>query len=80
MRLKLYRLFIYYRYSVPLWNYLDIWMLNRRMRITIKKKKKKNLIMTDNPSSCIVLLLTKENEPNNTSMKRDELKQTRMST
>lgn len=80
MRLKLYRLFIYYRYSVPLWNYLDIWMLNSRMRITIKKNKKKNLIMTDNPSSCIVLLLTKENEPNNTSMKRDELKQTRMST
>ena len=36
--------------------------------------------MTDNPSSCIVLLLTKENEPNNTSMKRDELKQTMMST
>lgn len=34
--------------------------------------------MTDNPSSCIVLLLTKENEPNNTSMKRDKLKQTRM--
>ena len=80
MRLKLYRLFIYYRYSVPLGNYLDKWMLNRRMKITIKKKKKKNLIMTDNPSSCIVLLLTKENEPNNTSMKRDELKQTRMST
>ena len=41
MRLKLYRLFTYYRYVVPLWNYLDIWMLNRRMRITIKKKKKK---------------------------------------
>ena len=41
MRLKLYRLFTYYRYVVPLRNYLDIWMLNRRMRITIKKKKKK---------------------------------------
>lgn len=43
MRLKLYRLFIYYRYVVPLWNYLDIWMLNRRMRITIKNKIKKKL-------------------------------------
>lgn len=47
MRLKLYRLFTYYRYVVPLWNYLDIWMLNRRMRITIKKEKKHTHLLVD---------------------------------
>ena len=47
MRLKLYRLFTYYRYVVPLWNYLDIWMLNRRMRITIKKKKQNTHLLVD---------------------------------